>query len=113
MYGFLEHLILPAVMTGRPGAPEQPQPHAHLPATTPLSDCLIALTEIAVRTSRVKIGTCVLVPGLRHPFVTARALQNLDAISGGRLEVGVGAGWLRGEWDATQVPFWAGCRLRK
>jgi len=42
---------------------------------------------------------------LRPPFVSARSVQTLDVVSGGRVELGVGAGWLRGEWEAAGLDF--------
>lgn len=47
----------------------------------------------------------VLVPTLRHPLLLAKQLASVDRLSGGRVVVGVGAGWLREEFDALQVPF--------
>jgi probable F420-dependent oxidoreductase len=50
--------------------------------------------------------------GLRHPFVAARAVQTLDIVSGGRAEIGIGAGWLRQEWTAAGLdPRTRGRRL--
>ena len=43
--------------------------------------------------------------GLRHPFTTARLVQTLDLVSGGRVEFGIGASWLEEEWVATQLDF--------
>jgi probable F420-dependent oxidoreductase len=56
-------------------------------------------------TERATIGTAVLVLPLRHPIVVAKQLASLDACSQGRLRLGVGAGWLREEFDALAVPF--------
>src|SRR4051812_15706833 len=96
-------------MSGRPGASIRPEPesddHPFLAPQTPLADPLVALANIAAHTSIIRLGTGVYVPGLRHPFVSARALMTLDQLSGGRLEVGVGVGWLRSEWEATEAVF--------
>jgi probable F420-dependent oxidoreductase len=51
------------------------------------------------------LGTHVYNLGLRHPFVAARAVQTADVVSEGRLELGVGAGWLRSEWVAAGLDF--------
>ena len=56
-------------------------------------------------TSRVRLGTFVYNLALRHPFVAARAVQTVDVVSGGRVEVGVGAGWLAEEWRAVGLDF--------
>src|SRR6185369_1943026 len=59
----------------------------------------------AAKTERIRLGTGVYNIGLRHPFVTARAVQTLDVVSGGRVELGIGASWLAEEWVATQLDF--------
>ena len=56
---------------------------------------------MAARTQRIRLGTFVYLLGIRHPFVGARAFATLDVVSGGRVEVGVGAGWLETEWTAV------------
>ena len=75
------------------------------PTTTPYFDALIALALIAAATERATIGTAVLVLPLRHPVVFAKQAASIDVASGGRLQLGVGAGWLREEFDALNVPF--------
>jgi probable F420-dependent oxidoreductase len=55
-------------------------------------------------TSRVKIGTSVLVVPYRNPVVTAKMLATLDVMSGGRLILGAGVGWMREEFEAVQAP---------
>jgi probable F420-dependent oxidoreductase len=64
-----------------------------------------ALATIAAVTERLRIGTFVLNAALRHPAVLAQDLASLDVLSGGRLEIGIGAGWNRPEFDAIGVPF--------
>lgn len=71
----------------------------------PILDSLSILTGIATRTSRIKLGTGVLVLPLRNPVVAAKALGSLDQISKGRLILGVAAGWYAREFDAVGVPF--------
>ncbi|MFQ5897267.1 MAG: LLM class flavin-dependent oxidoreductase [Candidatus Methylomirabilia bacterium] len=71
----------------------------------PILDALSVLTAIAARTSRVKLGTGVLVLPLRNPVVTAKVLASLDRISKGRLILGAAAGWYAREFDAVGVPF--------
>src|SRR5258705_3361704 len=55
-------------------------------------------------TSRVKIGTSVLVVPYRNPVVTAKMLATLDVMSGGRLILGAGGGWVKEEFEAVQGP---------
>src|SRR2546426_1069560 len=71
----------------------------------PTLDAVGTLTAIAARTSRIKLGTGVLVLPLRNPTVAAKALGTLDVISKGRLILGVAAGWYAREFDAVGVPF--------
>jgi probable F420-dependent oxidoreductase len=64
------------------------------------------LTAAAMATSRVRLGTSVLVLGYLNPFVTAKQLATIDWLSHGRVDVGVGVGALRPEFDAIKaVPF--------
>jgi alkanesulfonate monooxygenase len=71
----------------------------------PILDAVGTLTAIAARTSRIKLGTGVLVLPLRNPTVAAKAIGTLDVISKGRLILGVAAGWYAREFDAVGVPF--------
>jgi probable F420-dependent oxidoreductase len=66
---------------------------------------LTTLAYLAARTRRARVGTSVLVVPVRPPLVTAKMLASLDVLSGGRLIVGVGTGWLAEEFDALGVPF--------
>ena len=71
----------------------------------PYYDALVTLTWIAAHTSRVKLGTSVLVIPYLHPMVLAKELATLDHLSGGRLIVGVGVGSLPEENAALGVPY--------
>jgi len=71
----------------------------------PILDAVSILTAIAARTSRIRLGTGVLVLPLRNPVVAAKVLASLDQISRGRLILGVAAGWYEREFDAVGVPF--------
>jgi alkanesulfonate monooxygenase len=71
----------------------------------PILDSITTLGAIAARTTRIKLGTGVLVLPLRNPVTAAKALGSLDVISGGRLLLGVAAGWYAREFDAVGVPF--------
>lgn len=64
-----------------------------------------ALATIAAATERARIGMFVLNNDLRHPAVLAQDLATLDVLSGGRLEVGIGAGWNEAEYTAAGIPF--------
>jgi alkanesulfonate monooxygenase len=71
----------------------------------PIVDSITMLGALAARTRAIKLGTGVLVLPLRNPVVAAKALGSLDVISGGRLILGVAAGWYAREFDAVGVPF--------
>ena len=64
-----------------------------------------ALTFAAAATERVRVGTSVLNQDLRHPAVVAREAASLDVLSGGRLELGLGAGWAQAEYRMAGIPF--------
>jgi probable F420-dependent oxidoreductase len=104
-----EHLVFPIEMAGSPHPGDD---HPPVPPETPLFDVFAYLAYLAGRTERVRLGTWVYLLGLRHPFVSARAIATLDHVSGGRALVGVGAGWLRQEWQAAGLdPRTRGRRL--
>ena len=64
-----------------------------------------SLAALAALTSRVRIGHIVLCTAFRNPALTAKILSTLDVISGGRMELGIGAGWKRDEWLAYGYGF--------
>jgi probable F420-dependent oxidoreductase len=66
---------------------------------------LISLAVAAGATERVRLGTSILIMPLRNPVILAKELATLDVLSGGRVELGVGVGWLREEFDALGVPW--------
>jgi probable F420-dependent oxidoreductase len=68
-------------------------------ATTP------ALAAAAAATSRIRIGSLVYSNDFRHPAVVAKEAATLDLLSGGRFELGLGAGWMRSEYRRTGIPF--------
>ncbi|MDT0530544.1 LLM class F420-dependent oxidoreductase [Micromonospora sp. DSM 115977] len=70
-----------------------------------IPDPLHWLTFAAAHTSRLVLGTAMLILPLHHPVALAKRLATLDVLSGGRLIAGVGVGWLREEYDAVGVPF--------
>jgi probable F420-dependent oxidoreductase len=68
-------------------------------------DPFVVLAAVAGATSRLKLGTGVCLPVQRNVLVLAKEIATLDVLSGGRLVVGVGAGWIREECEAAGVPF--------
>ena len=64
-----------------------------------------ALTYLAAVTDRVRLGTGICLVPQRNPVYTAKAVTDLDNLSGGRVDFGVGVGWLREEFGAVDMPF--------
>jgi probable F420-dependent oxidoreductase len=64
-----------------------------------------ALTAAATATTTLRIGALVFANDFRHPVVLARDCATLDVMSGGRLELGVGAGWQRSDYESTGLPY--------
>src|SRR5688572_10581329 len=63
-------------------------------------ECWSSLTGLAAVTSRIRVGTIVLGNTYRHPAVLAKMAATVDLISGGRLLLGIGAGWQQNEHEA-------------
>jgi len=68
-------------------------------------EAFTTLGALAAQTQRVRLGHIVLCAGYRNPALTAKMASTLDVISGGRLELGIGAGWKRDEWLAYGYGF--------
>jgi probable F420-dependent oxidoreductase len=79
------------------GVGQQPQ--------EPRLECFTVLAAIAAVTKRVKLTQLVACNSFRHPAMTAKIAVTIDHISGGRLELGLGAGWFREEYDALSMPY--------
>jgi probable F420-dependent oxidoreductase len=98
-----DHVVMPSVVTS--WYPFAADGKPDWPSTTPYFDAMISLTAIAAATERAIIGTAVLVLPMRHPVILAKEAASIDVLSGGRLTLGVGVGWLGDEYDALNVPF--------
>ena len=72
-------------------------------------ECLTAMSGLAAATDKIRIGTLVICNSYRNPALLAKSLCSIDQISNGRLEIGVGAGWMVEEYKAygTNFPRWA------
>ena len=73
--------------------------------TSGMLDPFAALGFIAANTERVRIGTAVCLLPQRNPVATAKEIATVDWLAGGRLDVGIGIGWLREEFEALDAPF--------
>ena len=80
-------------------------PRAHYPARTPYHDILVALGHLGGVTTRISLRSAVVIMPQRGPAVVAKQAAAVDTLSGGRLELGLGIGWHREEYDALEVPF--------
>ncbi len=98
-----DHVVLPERIAS--WYPFHPEGKVEWPTAVPWTDALVALALAVAATERVALGTDVLLLGLRNPVVFAKQAATLDVASGGRLQLGVGAGWLAEEHDALNVPF--------
>jgi probable F420-dependent oxidoreductase len=70
-----------------------------------LPDPLVWLAFVASATQRIRLATGVLIVPQRNPLILAKEVATLDALSGGRVTLGVGVGWLEEEFNALGVPF--------
>ncbi len=94
----VERLLCPvSPQTPYPGTPDGSLPEQYRSVLDPLH----VLGFAGANTSRVKLGTSVLVMGYRNPLVLAQSLTTIDVLSGGRLIVGLGQGWSKDEFDAV------------
>lgn len=95
-----ERLLRPAGPATMIGGPEIPLPEEYSSVYDPLE----TLAYVAAATSRIQLGTSILVSLLHTPAVLARRLATLDRLSGGRLIAGLGQGWMADEFAAAGVP---------
>jgi probable F420-dependent oxidoreductase len=98
-----EHVI-------RPDQIESPYPYTEdgaMPgdAETPIPDPLIWLAYVGAIAPTLRLGTCILIVPQRNPLILAKELATLDHLTEGRVELGLGVGWLREEFDALGVPW--------
>lgn len=98
-----EHVI-------RPDQIESPYPYTEdgvMPgeAETPVPDPLIWLAYVGAAAPTLRLGTCILIVPQRNPLVLAKALATLDHLTGGRVELGLGVGWMREEFEALGIPW--------
>src|SRR5580700_5366367 len=90
-----EHVILPD-----PQAPPSP-----VAADYPMLDPAISLAFVAAHTTKIRLGTGIIILPQRNPVVLAKELASTDVLSNGRLIFGIGVGYLKPEFDAIGAPF--------
>jgi probable F420-dependent oxidoreductase len=99
----VEHVVVPAgYQSTYPYSPTGRMPGGE---DSPIPDPLTWLAFVAGATTRIRLATGILILPQRNPLVLAKEVATLDAMSGGRVELGVGVGWLREEFDALGVPW--------
>jgi len=98
-----EHVVRPA----RIASPYPYSEDGEMPgdAETPIPDPLIWLAYVAAAAPSLRLGTCILILPQRNPVVLAKELATLDHLSGGRVELGIGVGWLKEEFDTLGIPW--------
>jgi probable F420-dependent oxidoreductase len=97
----LERLLRPLTPRTADGKPGRPMPDAYAVAYDPVE----TLTYVAAKTTRIKLGTSIMVAPLHVPVMLAKRLATLDQFSGGRLVAGLGQGWSEEEFTTANVPL--------
>jgi probable F420-dependent oxidoreductase len=92
-----DHVVMGFPMEGRAPGPYN--------AAMPILEALVTLGYLAAATSRVTLGTEVLVLPQREPTLVAKQVSTLDTLSGGRIRLGVGVGWQESEYEALGSDF--------
>jgi len=92
-----DHVVMGHPMDGRPPGPYNP--------AMPILEALMLLSHLAAVTTRVTLGTEVLVLPQRQPALVAKQVSTLDTLSGGRVRLGVGVGWQESEFEALHEDF--------
>jgi len=98
-----DHIVLP-VSSARSVYPYSPTRQLPGGANQDYLEPLALLAHLAHATTKVRLGTSVLVVPYRNPVTTAKTLATIDVLSGGRVILGAGVGWLREEFEAVAAP---------
>ncbi|WP_040496318.1 LLM class F420-dependent oxidoreductase [Ilumatobacter nonamiensis] len=98
-----EHVIMPSSIDS--AYPYTPDGKIPAEPETPIPDPLIWLAFAAAAAPTLRLGTCILIVPQRNPLILAKELATLDRISNGRVELGLGVGWMREEFEALGVPW--------
>jgi probable F420-dependent oxidoreductase len=98
-----EHLVFPAEMP--PTYLYSSDGYPPVTSETPSYDPWVILSYLAASTSRIRLATNIFILPLRHPLQTARSVVTLDRVSGGRVTLGIGVGWLAEEFEYLGLGF--------
>lgn len=98
-----EHLIFPVEMPANYSYTPDGYPPMH--SDTPAFDPWVVLGAVASRTNTIRLASGVFILPLRHPIAVARSVVTLDRISGGRVILGIGVGWLPDEFHIVGLDF--------
>jgi len=102
----IDHIVAADHVAVGPGTEDYPFPGQYgYPMNEPWPEPLISLAAMAAVTKQVRLATSVLLAPLRPAALLAKQAATLDVLSHGRLDLGVGAGWLRAEFDASGVAY--------
>ncbi len=99
----VEHVVMPVSYVSV--YPYDPSGRSPFTADVPQPDPLLWLSYVAAVTSRIRLATGVLILPQRNPLILAKELATLDRLSGGRVELGIGVGWVREEAEAVGTNF--------
>ena len=98
-----DHIVIPEKIEA--AYPYSADGAAGFPRRAPFPDPFVLLGGLALATSRILLGTSVIVIPYRNPLAVAKAVTTVDLLSHGRFQFGVGVGWLKEEFDALGEDF--------
>ena len=98
----VEHVAIPVKHLPYPGSKDGQMAGGD---TVAIPDPLIPLAYVAAITRTIKLGTGVLILPQRHPIYTAKEVATVDVLSGGRMMLGIGSGWMKEEFESLGIDF--------
>jgi len=98
----VEHVVIPVQHTPYPGSKDGQMAGGD---TVAIPDPLIPLAYVAAITKTIKLATGILILPQRHPIYTAKEVATLDVLSGGRMILGIGSGWMKEEFESLGIDF--------
>ncbi|HYB98783.1 MAG TPA: LLM class F420-dependent oxidoreductase [Candidatus Limnocylindrales bacterium] len=99
----VEHVLVPRGYEST--YPYSPDGRMPAPEDAPIPDPFISLAYAAALTKKIRLATGVLILPQRHPAYVAKEAASIDVLSGGRMILGIGVGWLEEEFNALGIPF--------